>query len=175
MEKKQPIYLFVWRVTALHTITYFFIGLLALTVINYKDLFESEGLNLLMKSVDSPIVALGPSLQIIRGIILGFILWLIKDTFLYQKNGWLKLWIIISSLTIFLTAGPAPGSFEGFIYTTIPVVNQLLGLPEVLLQSVCFSFFLILWYKKPNIIWNIITIILIVLILLMSFAGYFLA
>lgn len=62
---------FVYRITASHTIAYFFAGIFAVVFMNYKEHYASDTLGLLMLPVDAPMVALGPGLNIIRGIILG--------------------------------------------------------------------------------------------------------
>ena len=172
LNNKKEIIVFIWRVTAVHTITYFIIGLLSMNLLNYKDLFASGNLGLLMKPTDSAIVALGPGLQIIRGLIFSFVLWPFKTIFLSKKYGWLKLWLLFIGLSILATFSPALGSVDGMIYTTIPVKYQLLFLPELLVQSLLLSICLFYWYYKPRKVYNIISVILVALIFLMSIAGY---
>jgi len=163
---------FAWRVTSIHAITYFIVGILAMNIFNYKELFASENLNSFMKPIDSAMVALGPVLQIIRGLIFASVLWSFKSVFLSQKFGWFKLWLLFIGLSILSTFGPAIGSIDGMIYTTIPVSQQILFLPELIIQSFLLSFLIFYWYRKPRKAYNIISIILVVLISLMSIAGY---
>jgi len=54
---------------------------------------------------------------------------------------------------VFSTFGPAFGSVEGLIYTTIPARDQLLGLWEVVLQSFLLSFILYHWVTGPRRRW----------------------
>jgi hypothetical protein len=77
-------------------------------------------------------------------------------------------------LVIFSTAGPAPGSVEGVIYTTIPLALQLRGLPEVMLQTLALSALLVLWHQRPHRAWNIVMGILAAIVILTSLAGVFL-
>ena len=42
---------------------------------------------------------------------------------------------------------------EGLIYTTLPIREQLLGLWEVVLQSLLFSFILFHWVNQPQKRW----------------------
>jgi hypothetical protein len=51
------------------------------------------------------------------------------------------------------TPGPAPGSLEGMIYTRIPLWVQFRGLPEVLLQTLAFSWLLCHWVDHPEKRW----------------------
>ena len=65
----------------------------------------------------------------------------------------------------------ATGSFEGFIYTNTPIKYHLIGIPEIVLYMTLFTVFMWGWYKKPKKIFNILSIILVSLIVLMSFMG----
>jgi hypothetical protein len=60
---------FVFRITVAHTVAYFFAGIFAVVFMNYKEHYSSDSLGLLMLPVDSPMLALGPGLNIFRGII----------------------------------------------------------------------------------------------------------
>ncbi len=168
----KEINVFIWRVTAIHVITYFIIGILSMYIFNYRNLFESGNLGLIMKPLDSPWVPLGPGLQIFRGLIFAIVLWPFKSIFLSKEKGWLKLWLLFIGLSILSTFGPAIGSIDGMIYTTIPIKQQLTFLPELVIQSFLLSFCIYYWYQKPKKIFDIVPIILVALIVLMSVAGF---
>jgi membrane protein CcdC involved in cytochrome C biogenesis len=172
MEKeKLKFSIFFWRVTTTHVITYFIMGLIASILLNYKDAFEKPPMSYFMRSVDSPWVAIGPVLQVIRGLIFTIVLWFFKEKFLFEKYGWLKLWGLIVGLSILSTTGPAPGSIEGMIYTKIPLVDQFKGYFEVIPQTLFFSLFLNYWYIKPKKAWNIISVSLMIIIVLLCMMG----
>lgn len=171
VSRKKEFKTFFWRVLSTHTIAYFIAGIFALFFLNYTSKFSTGILGVLMRSTDSWQVAIGPGLQIIRGAILALVLYPFKDKLLSTKCGWLKLILLIFGLSFFLTIGPVSGSFEGYIYTNFDIQTHLLGIPEALLYTGLFSGLLFLWYKKPKKIWNVLSIIAVVLILLMSFAG----
>jgi len=116
-------------------------------------------------------VAVGPALQVIRGLIFALCLYPFRRVFLDEPRGWLKLWGLLVGLVILSTAVPAPGSVEGMIYTKIPVRTQILGLHETLGQSLAFSILLVLWYRRPHRAWGVVMSIATVLVLLMSLAG----
>jgi hypothetical protein len=61
------------------------------------------------------------------------------------------------------------------VYTQLPIEYHLLGLPEVIIQTMLFSLAVVFWYKKPAKAWNIIMAVFVVLIVLMSLAGVFLS
>jgi hypothetical protein len=164
--------LFAWRITAVHVITYSVIGWIAMTVLSYRELFASGHLYHLMRSLDSPWIAAGPGLQVIRGLIFAVVLWPFSNIILFDKRGWIKLWGLFLGLAIFSTAGPTIGSVEGIIYTKIPSMVQLMLIPEIVIQTLLLSLLLIFWYRKPAKILNIISSVLVFAILLMSLLGY---
>ena len=65
---------FVWRICSAHVIAYFTAGVFALLFLDYRTHFSSESLALLMRPVSSPWVALGPGLQIFRGVLIALAL-----------------------------------------------------------------------------------------------------
>lgn len=168
---KKEFMTFCWRMTSLHMISYLTAGLFALLVLNYGEFFSSESMSLIMRPITSPYVSIGPALQIILGFFMSIFLFPFRTIFISQKNGWIYLFLLILGFSVFSPQLPAPGSFEGLIYTTIPLKDHLLSLPESIIYSFLISFMLFMWYKKPNKAWNVFTIIIVCLIFLMSIAG----
>lgn len=163
---------FFWRVTASHMITYFIMGLIAISFLDYENAFQNPPLSYLMKPVDSPSVALGPALQVFRGLVFSIAIWFFKDSFLFKEYGWLKLWGLLVGLSILSTVGASPGSIEGFIYTTIPFQTQLKGYLEVLPQTLLFSLLVYFWYDRPGRWLNIVSAILVIIIISLSIMGF---
>jgi len=164
----KPFFTFWWRITSSHIISYFLAGIFAYSFLNYQVLFETPPFSGFMKPTNSLAVALGPALQFIRGIIFSIALWPFKETFLNTKYGWLKLWGLLVGLCILSTTAAAPGSVEGFIYTTLPIKGQIIGYLEVMPQTLLFSIMVYYWYKTPKKAWNIISIVSVSIILLVS-------
>jgi hypothetical protein len=163
--------IFFWRITSSHLITYFLAGIYAYNLLHYQDLFETPPFSYFMKPMSSLAVAAGPALQVIRGLIFTIVLWVFREVFLNTKYGWLKLWGLLLGLSILSTTAAAPGSVEGFIYTTIPVREQIVGYLEVMPQTLLFSLMVYYWYKKPHKAWNVISIVLVLIIFLFSLAA----
>ena len=163
---------FFWRITSSHMITYFIMGIIAASTLNYKGAFETPPLSYLMKPIDSSSVALGPVFQVFRGLVFSMALWFFKDNFLYEKYGWLKLWGLLVGLSILSTVAAASGSIEGFIYTKIPVASQLKGYIEVLPQTLLFSLLVFYWYQIPKKLWNILSMIIVSLIVILCILGW---
>jgi len=176
MEKKSNVVKYFWQIMYAHTIAYFIAGIFAVVVMNYRELYATEIISSFMHPVDTPIVALGPFLQIFRGIIIALILLPLRKIFFEEKYGLLKLGLIVIGLSLLSTIGPTIGSFEGYIYTKIPYMYQILGYPEALIYVALFIGILAVSkkYAHKKII-TILSIVIMVLICLMSIMGYAMA
>ena len=176
MEKKFNAVYYFWQIIYAHTIAYFIAGIFAVVVINYRKLYSTEIISLFMRSVDTPIVALGPFLQIFRGIIIALILLPLRKTFFEEKNGLFKLGLIIIGLSLLSTIGPTMGSFDGYIYTKIPYMYQILGYPEAIIYVLLFIGILniSIKYAHKKII-TILSIVIMKLICFMSITGFIMA
>jgi len=176
LEKKSDVVKYFWQIIYAHTIAYFVAGIFAVLVMNYRELYATEIISSFMHPVDTPIVALGPLLQIFRGIIIALILLPLRKTFFEEKNGLLKLGLITIGLSFLSTIGPTIGSFEGYIYTKIPYMYQILGYPEAIIYVSLFLGILAvsIKYAHKKII-TILSIIIMILICLMSIMGYMMA
>ena len=176
MEKKSLTVKYFWQVTYAHTIAYFIAGIFAVLVMNYRDLFATEIISSFMHPVDSPIVALGPALQIFRGILIALIILPLRKTFFEEKHGLIKLGITIIGLSLLSTIGPTMGSFEGYIYTKIPYMYQISGYPEALIYVLLFVGILKISIKYPHKkIITVLSVVFMVLISLMSIMGFVMA
>ena len=162
---------FFARVTACHMATYFVFGVAAYVLFDYAAVFQSEYLSCYMRPTTSKWIAIGPALQWIRGLVFAAALYPFRHVFLEGARGWLKLWGLLLGLAILSTAGPAPGSVEGLIYTKVPPLDQLLGLREVVAQTLAFSWLLVAWYTRPHRAWGIVLYGLTAVVVLMSVAG----
>jgi MFS family permease len=120
-------------------VTYIFCGIVFSTLFNYQELFALENVRYFMRGYDSVSIQIGPLAQGVRGILFGIVILLIKDS-LEGRYGWLKLWGIIAIIGIINTPGPAPSSIEGLIYTQLPLEYHLKGAPEILVQTLLFSY-----------------------------------
>ena len=49
-------------------------------------------------------------------------------------------------MAILSPVGPAPGSVEGFIYTKVPLAQQMIGWFEALPQTLAFSLLVFAWH-----------------------------
>ncbi|MDQ3349633.1 MAG: hypothetical protein M3545_16930 [Acidobacteriota bacterium] len=121
-----------------------------------------------MRPTTDPWVMAGPLFQPVRGVIFALAFYPLRNVLFARSRGWLALWWLLLALGVFSTFGPAPGSVEGLIYTIIPPLAQILGLWEVLLQSLLFSVVLFFWVNhrgKPWLGWTLAIAFSIVMIL----------
>jgi hypothetical protein len=87
MEPEKNDFLsFSWRVTSLHMMAYLIAGMFALIFIDYKTVFATDSMALLMKPINSPIIAFGPFLQIILGFVMSIYLYPFRSVFIGQKK-----------------------------------------------------------------------------------------
>ena len=141
------------KTVVVHTITYFIAGFLAYTLGGYEKTFAQPPLSYLMRPTTDPVVMAGPLFQPIRGVIFALALYPLRSVLFGERRGWLILWWLLLALGVLSTFGPSPGSVEGLVYTIIPPLDQILGLWEVLLQSLLFSFILFYWVNHPQKKW----------------------
>lgn len=174
-EKQIPVASLTLKSIVIHTLTYFLVGLVASVVFNYSADFARPEWRAYMRQIGDPIIAFGPALQPLRGILFALAFYPLREILFRRKNGWLITWWLLVALGIFSTFGPAPGSVEGAIYTTLPIVDQFFsgGMLEILTQSFLFSALLYYWVNHPEKRWlNWLFGILFVLVVLMSLLGY---
>ena len=140
----------ILKTAVVHTITYFIAGVLAFTLGGYEKTFSQPPLSYFMRPTSDPLVMAGPLFQPIRGVIFATALYPLRSIVFGERRGWLILWWLLLALGVLSTFGPAQGSVEGLIYTIIPVMDQIRGLSEVLLQSLLFSTILVYWVNHPR-------------------------
>jgi hypothetical protein len=136
-----------------HTVTYFLMGILAFFLFDYATQYTQTSLNLLMRPTTHPLVMAGPLFQPIRGLLFGIAFYLLRDVFFGKKYGWLIMWLVLVIIGILSPFGPAPGSIEGLIYTSLPLSSHLTGQLEVYLQSLLLAVVVTYWVLHPEKKW----------------------
>ena len=138
MVKKN--FMFIFKITLIHVLTYIVCGIIFSMFFKYQESLKvTEG----FRDMNHIMVQLSPIFQIVRGILFGLVLLLIRNSFQGKKHDWLKLWFLIIVIGIFNTPATAPFSIEEFIYyepSNIAWNLQLGGLAEILIQTLLFSF-----------------------------------
>jgi hypothetical protein len=140
--------MFAIRVMIVHTITYFIFGLLMSNIFDYGEIFKREIIRDYMIPMDEHNIVLGPFLQPLRGLIFAIGLWPFRDFLIEKKRGWLYLWGLIVTMGILSTPAASPSSIEGVLYSRLPMWYHLMGLPEILLQTLVFSIWLVWWERQ---------------------------
>lgn len=140
----------VVKAVVTHTVTYFFVGLVAFFLLDYPTLMTDTSLRLSMRPATDPMVMAGPLLQPIRGLLFGLVFYILREPFFGRKNGWLGTWVVLVTLGIIGTFGAPPGSLEGVIYTVLPLSLHLKLLPEVLVQAFFLSWLVFHWVRHRH-------------------------
>jgi hypothetical protein len=139
---------FTLRVIIAHILTYFVFGIIMSNIFDYGEIFKREIIRDYMLPMDEHNVILGPFLQPIRGLIFAIGLWPIRGLLIEKKRGWLILWGLLVTLGILSTPAASPGSIEGMLYSKIPMWYHLMGYPEITLQTLVFSIWLVWWERQ---------------------------
>ena len=156
------------KTIVVHTVTYFIMGLLASTLLNYGSWYAESTLSGFMRQIDDPLVMAGPLFQPIRGLLFAVVFYLLRDVLFGRKRGWLIMWVILVFVGVLSTFGPSPGSVEGMIYTIVPFWDQLKGWPEVMIQALLLALILTCWVDHPEkrwLTWVLVAIFIIFLLL----------
>lgn len=144
----KTLLMFTFRVIIAHTLTYFVFGMLMSNVFDYADIFKRAIIRDYMLPIDEHNVLVGPFLQPIRGLIFAIGLWPIRGFLIEKKRGWLILWGLLVTIGILSTPAASPGSIEGMLYTKLPMWYHLIGYPEIGLQTLVFSIWLVWWERQ---------------------------
>jgi hypothetical protein len=152
MENSQPTFLSLAAKTAVcHTITYFFMGALAYHFLHYADFIGKPGSG--MRPMSDPLVMAGPLFQPLRGVLFALVFYPLRGVLFGRKDGWLLMGWILIAVGILGTFAAPPGSLEGLIYTTVPVLMQLRGWLEIVPQALLLSALLCYWVNHPEKKW----------------------
>lgn len=173
METSRPSLLAIAAKTiVVHTVTYFVVGIVVFNLLDYPARFAEPIVRDLMRSMDDPLVRAGPLFQLIRGLLFGIVFYLLREVLFAKKNGWLTMWITLAFLGIFSTFAPASGSIEGMVFTKLPIVGQLFGLIEILVQSLLLAVVTFTWVTLPEKRWiSWVMVGFFVIILLLTILG----
>jgi hypothetical protein len=140
---------FSFKIIVVHTVTYFIFGLIMSNLFNYNELFGQEIIRNYMRPIDSAYVFAGPFLQPVRGLLFALALWPLRSIIFERKFAWMILWNLFVVFGILSTPAAAPCSIEGIIYSKLPLWYHLIGLPEILLQTLTLSVVAAWWIKRP--------------------------
>ncbi len=162
----------VWKTTIVHTVTYFVVGLLSFTLLDYTAKYADPVVANFMRQTNHPLVAGGPLFQILRGFLFGIVFYAMREIIFPQKRGWLTLWLILVIIGILSPFGAAPSSIEGMLYTVLPIWFHIAGFPEVFVQAGLLAFLVQYWVNHPERKWlSWVFGAIFVLVIIMSLLG----
>lgn len=163
------------RVIVVQFLTYFFIGFfffsVGIHVFAYYEANPDPLVTAFHRPSTSPLVMAGPLFQLVRAVIFALALYPFRRIFLERRWGWVYLWGLFLALAIFAPSGEQPGSIEGYVYTNLPVLFHLLYLPEIVLQTLLFSWLVVFWEHHKVKKLTIPLVVVFFAILIMSILG----
>lgn len=139
------------RTVVCHTITYFVMGALAYHFLHYQEIIDNPCSG--MRPITSLWVILGAPLQVFRGVLFASVFYAFRAQLFGGKNGWLRMAWLLIGIGILGTFAAPPGSLEGFIFTTAPLLSQIKGYLEIVTQAVLLSVLLCYWVNHPGKKW----------------------
>ena len=172
-NRKEPTFRsVVTRVTMIHTVSYFVIGLLSFLLLDYSARYADPAVAVALRQTDHPLVTAGPLFQVMRGFLFGIVFYALRDVFFSKPRGWLILWLVLLIVGILSPFSAAPGSIEGIVYSTLPMWFHLMSLPELMIQSFLLALLTHYWVNHPGRRWlNISLGILFTIIILLALLG----
>lgn len=120
-------------------VTYLLVGLIASRALDYADILGRPVISAYYLPYGSVDFVVSTVFQLVRGILFGLVLLPFRVVLAGSRWGWLWLWTLFVAVGILGTPAAAPSSFEGLLYTRIPLWFHAIGLPEMLLQTLLFS------------------------------------
>jgi len=135
------------------TVSSMVMGLVASTLLDYRNTYSDPHLVCWMRQFDDPRLLAGPLFQPLRGALFGWVFYLLRSVLFFEIRGRRTMFALIIALGVLNTLGPAPGSIEGFVYTTIPIRDQLLGYLEIVPQALLLTVVLHEWVLRPDRRW----------------------
>jgi len=141
---------YVGRFTLVHVITYVFCGIIFMKLMNYSNAFATSTTFSNYRPLNSPIVEASALFQIFRGALFALLLYPFYNVIVESKRGWLMLFVVLFGFTLIGSVVPGAGSIEGFIYTKSTLSEHLIGVPEVTVQMLVFSWLFFMWERKVN-------------------------
>ena len=162
---------YIWEVVYAHTIAYTIAGILAMSILNYEELWATEILSSFYLPIDSPIVSLAMILQIPRGILIALFILPLRKAFFEEKYGLWKLGLIVFGFSLISTIGAPWASYESYIYTKFPLNIQIMGYPESIIYIGLFIGILYLTKRFSH--KKIVTVCAIIMMVLICFSSIF--
>jgi hypothetical protein len=152
MQDSQPRLLpLAAKAAVCHTLTYFLMGILAFHFLHYAELIASPCSG--MRPLTDPMVRAGLLFQPLRGVLFALVFYPFRDRLFGRTRGWLLMGWVLIALGILGTFAAPPGSMEGLVYTTTPVLMQLRGWLEIVPQALLLSALLCYWVNRPDKKW----------------------
>jgi hypothetical protein len=149
-DRRSSVGVFLVRVVVIHLVSYLAAGAVFSALLDYQRLFQQPVIRDYMLPFGSTSLLLSLGLQVVRGAVLGLVLLPFRAVLAATRSGWVQLWALMVGIGIVSTPAAAPSSIEAVIYTRLPLWYHALGLPEMLSQTLVFSWLVHLYLRHPE-------------------------
>ena len=138
---------FIRRFTLFHVFTYFIVGALFYRYSIYQEAIETMEMFELWRPLEESALPIFIFFgQFFRGMVMATLLLPFSGLFLKETLGWLKLFITMWGMTFLSAFSIAPWIIQDILTGNAPLVELLVGPPEVTIQMFLFSAGLAAWY-----------------------------
>jgi hypothetical protein len=140
--------IYIGRFSLLHVIIYSLVAYIFLGLLSTFPALEKTALYFFEPYVypDSLVILS----QLIRGMLLAIIIYPFYESIVKGKYGLLILFGTLWGLGLLASVEPMPGSIEGMIYTQTSVIEHLIVLTAVAIQSLIFCILFLYWERSGN-------------------------
>lgn len=140
---------FVWRSTAAHVVTYVVIGALSYWLIAKRYWTGPDALPGLRDPSGEFVQRWFIPAQLLRGMLHGLVLYPLLDALLAMRR-----WggaVLASILLVIGSLAGISGLIEGLVYSTTASVRLYLAhLPEIIIQTLLYGYWLLAWERKAR-------------------------
>lgn len=149
MDKKLRGY--TRRFTLLHALTYWIVGMIFYQISGYEEAMNTMEAFELFRPLDNGLMVIVVFLgQIIRGAILALLIYPFYSIYMNKQQGWLYIFLLLWGLTALGSLVFIPNLLQDItnISLTEFIESIKIGIPEITLQMLVFSWLFFKWEKR---------------------------
>jgi hypothetical protein len=124
-------------------------AIVCLLLSNYQANISGDPiLSLIFKDIDTSAILLLPVFQIVRGFVIGLVVYQFHSVIIYEDFGWFKLFMLLFIIGGVGSSIIGLGSIEGYIYSNLGFYSPIMGLFQIFIYQFLTSLIFTKWIKK---------------------------